>query len=581
LLSWEQTAARLLGLLRLDEIKKKILAFALLATLIPSLSLGLLSYVQNTKVMTEKIGKELQNATAHAVRELDLWTNQHLFDLRVFTGSYEVSENLVNKTDASNGGVAVQRLKSYLLSVSEKFSDYDELMVIDPQGHVVATSADTANAVDLPANWLSLARGGDPILGSANWDELTGKASVTIAVSIKDADGKLLGALAAKLNFQTIESFMTRLAPGETGQMYLVDLNGNIIASSDGALAALTKTGLPATVIQGMFEKRTQPLEYVNVNRSKVLGNITPSTQWEWGVLAEIGKSEAYSRTNRIRNLTLLITLGALFVVGLSAYFLGVTIVRPLNRLTSGASQVANGDLSVEIPVVSGGEIGYLTQIFNYMVGKLREDQDELADINNALMLTNKELKELSITDGLTGLNNRRYMMDTLANEVARAQRQQHHFSVLMIDIDHFKKYNDKYGHMAGDDLLVKVATVFKDSLRSMDFAARYGGEEFLIMLPEHGADKAMEVAERIRKNVAAATAADKSGKKAVTVSIGIAAFPENGATPAALIASADAALYQGKERGRNTVVLSGVTAIKGATNQDKKSASARKQRRA
>ena len=91
LLSWERSLARLLSVLQLDEIKKRILAFALLATLIPSLSLGWLSYVQNSKVMTEKVSEELQNATSHAARELDLWINQRLYELRVFTGSYEVS----------------------------------------------------------------------------------------------------------------------------------------------------------------------------------------------------------------------------------------------------------------------------------------------------------------------------------------------------------------------------------------------------------------------------------------------------------------------------------------------------------
>jgi diguanylate cyclase (GGDEF)-like protein len=581
LLSWEQTSARFLGFLRLDKIKKKILAFALLATLIPSLSLGWLSYVQNSKVMTEKIGEELQNATSHATREFDLWVNQRLYELRVFTGSYEVSENLEKSVGGGAGTIALQRLRAYLILVRKKFADYEELMVINPNGQVVTTSAAKASPANLPANWLSLARGGDPVLGNAYWDDLTGKAVVTVAVPIKDVKGVLLGALAAKLNFHTIESVMKRLAPGQTGQMYLIDSKGRLITSSNGSLASLMDTRLPDPVTQGMFEQRTLPLEYLSVSKKKVLGSVAPSSQWQWGVLAETGKAEAYARTNRIRNLTMLIALGALFVVGLSAYFLGVTIVRPLGRLTTGANQVANGDLSVEIPVVSGGEIGYLTEIFNDMVGKLREDQDELADKNNALMMTNKELEELSSTDGLTGLNNRRYMMDTLNNEVARAERLQHHFSVLMIDIDYFKKYNDSYGHMAGDDLLVKVASVFKESIRSMDFAARYGGEEFLIMLPEHGADKAMEVAERIRTNIASATAGDKDGKDPVTVSIGIAAFPENGATPAALIASADAALYQGKEGGRNTVVLSSVTTIEQTAKRSKRSTPARKRRRA
>ena len=577
MLSWERSLAHLLNFLRLDEIKRRILAFALLATLIPSLSLGWLSYVQNSKVMTEKVSEELQNATSQAARELDLWVNQRLYELRVFTGSYEVSENLQKSADGSTGGIALPRLKAYLILVRKKFSDYEELMVIDPKGSVVTTTASVVSPVKLPANWLGLARGGDPIVGSPYWDDLLNKAAVTIAVPIKDTDDELLGVLAAKLNFHTIESVMKDLAPGTAGEMYLVDLEGKLITSSNGSVAALMDARLPDSVTQGMFEQRTLPVEYLSVSEKKVLGSIAFSSQWQWGVLAETGKAEAYARTNRIRNLTMLITLGALLVVGLTAYFLGVTIVRPLNRLTNGANQVANGDLSVEIPVVSGGEIGYLTQIFNYMVGKLREDQDELADINNALMMTNKELEELSSTDGLTGLNNRRHMMETLTNEVARAQRLEHHFSVMMIDID----YNDAYGHMAGDDLLVKVASVFKESLRSMDFAARYGGEEFLIMLPEHGADKAMEVAERIRANIASATSGDKDGRVSVTVSIGIAAFPENGATPAALIASADAALYQGKERGRNTVVLSTVKTIKQSVRGGKRAARVLKQGRA
>ena len=560
MLSWEQAIARLFHFFRLDEIKRKILVFALLATLIPSLTMGWLSYVQNTRVMTEKVTEGLQNATSHTARELDLWIKQRLYEVRVFSSSYEVSENVEKSARGRPRGKALQRLKAYLKSVREKFTDYEELMVINPKGRVVTTSAAKAGPVNLPPNWLKQARAGDAIIGNAYWDDLHNKPAIKIAVPINAADGRLLGVLAAKLNFHTIETVMKRLAPGETGQMYLIDSEGRLITSSKKSSAALMDTRLPEPVTQAMFDQRTLPLEYVSLEEERVLGSIALSSQWEWGVLAEIGKTEAYAETTRIRNLTLLITLGVLLVIGLSAYLLGVTIVRPLDRLAKGADQVANGNLSVEVPVVGRGEVGYLTQVFNYMVGKLRQGQEELAAINNTLMMTNRELQELSITDGLTGLYNRRYMMDTLTNEVARAQRQNHHFSVLMIDIDYFKKYNDTYGHLAGDDLLMKVGSVFRESIRSMDFAARYGGEEFLVMLPEHGADGAMEVAERIRTKVASATTGDKNRKDPVTVSIGVAAFPENGATPAALIASADAALYQGKELGRNRVILANVT---------------------
>ncbi len=562
MLRWEQALARFLHRLRLDEIKWKILVFALIATLIPSLTMGWLSYVQNSRVMTEKVSEELRVASSQASRELDIWIKQRLYELRVFSSSYEVSENLQKSRGGRVNPDALQRLNAYLKSVSEKFSDYEELLVINPEGHIVASSAAGAEAINLPANWMLLARAGDAIVGNAYWDDASGQAFVRIAVPIKSADDQLLGLLATTLNFAAVEEIMRKLTPRETLKMYLVDTDGRVITTSQGAMPALKQARLPDTVTRQLIgesqaEATPAVIEYRNLSRQEVLGSIAPSFQKEWGILTEIREADAYEQIIRIRNLTLLITVAVALVIGVSAYLLSFTIVRPLHRLTRGASEVANGNLGVEVPLVGGGEIGYLTEVFNYMVGKLREDQEELAAVNDALTKSNRELQEISITDSLTGLYNRRYMMEALTNEVSRASRMEHNFAVLMIDIDHFKRYNDTYGHLAGDDLLMKISALFRESIRDMDLAARYGGEEFLIILPEHGAEAAMKVAERIRQHVATATSQPDVSKEPVTVSIGVAAFPDNGATPVALIESADAALYRGKEGGRDRVVLS------------------------
>ena len=562
MLRWEQALARLLHLLRLDEIKRKILVFALTATLIPSLTMGWLSYGQNSRVTSEKVSEELRVASSQASRELDIWIKQRIYELRVFSGSYEVSENLQKSRGGRVNPDAMRRLNTYLKSVSEKFRDYEELLVINPDGQVVSSSGGHASAINLPGNWLLLARAGDAIVGSAYWDETSAQTVVRIAVPIKSADDQLLGLLATTLNFVAVEEIMGKLTPRETVQMYLIDIDGRVITSSNGALPDQKQARLPETVIQRLVgESTAEPalsaIEYTNLAQQEVLGNIALSSQQEWAILAEITEADAYEQIIRIRNLTLLITVAVLLVIGTSAYLLGVTIVRPLHRLTRGASEVANGNLGVEVPLIGGGEIGYLTEVFNYMVGKLRDDQQELAAVNDTLTKTNRELQEISITDGLTGLYNRRYMVETLSNEVSRASRLKHNFAVLMIDIDHFKRYNDTYGHLAGDDLLVKIASLFRQSIRDMDLAARYGGEEFLIILPEHGAEAAMGVAERIRTGVGTATSDLNNSQEAVSVSIGVATFPENGTTPVTLIESADAALYQGKESGRNRVVLS------------------------
>ena len=317
---------------------------------------------------------------------------------------------------------------------------------------------------------------------------------------------------------------------------------------------------MPPTTFHAMSELEEIPFEYVNELGTEVLGTLKRAPQHGWSVVSEISRAEAFADASRMSIVIGLIVVALLLIIGMIAYLMGLTIVRPLNRLASGADQVAVGNLEVDLPLTSRGEVGHLTELFNYMVKSLRQGRAELASINDTLKIKNKELQELSITDGLTGLYNRKHLMETLTSEVARAQRQRHPFSVMMIDIDHFKMYNDTFGHLAGDELLRNIAAIFRESIRTVDYAARYGGEEFMIMLPEHGSDAAMEVAERIVAKVASQISGSETDLGPVTLSIGLAVFPENGDTPEALVTRADAALYQAKRRGRNRVVLAGVT---------------------
>ena len=158
------------------------------------------------------------------------------------------------------------------------------------------------------------------------------------------------------------------------------------------------------------------------------------------------------------------------------------------------------------------------------------------------------------MTDALTGLYNRRYLMGTLATEAQRSRRLRRPFSVLLADADHFKQYNDTQGHPAGDAALVKIADILRKQTRAVDCVARYGGEEFLVVLLETTVATAVLVAERIRARVAAE--AFEGGR--MTMSIGVAECPAHGDTPESLIASADAALYKAKDGGRDRVVAAG-----------------------
>jgi diguanylate cyclase (GGDEF)-like protein/PAS domain S-box-containing protein len=179
-------------------------------------------------------------------------------------------------------------------------------------------------------------------------------------------------------------------------------------------------------------------------------------------------------------------------------------------------------------------------------------------DINELTRL-NKECRMLSMTDELTKLPNRRWLFKHFLVEMARAERSHKPISLLILDIDDFKKYNDTYGHLAGDKILKQVGASLKKVSRLGDLPVRYGGEEFIILLPETKAAEAKIYAERVRTRIASDTQTVHPGQQSVTVSIGVSSWNGRGLVPdiQPLISSADTALYRAKRHGKNQVSLS------------------------
>ncbi len=174
-----------------------------------------------------------------------------------------------------------------------------------------------------------------------------------------------------------------------------------------------------------------------------------------------------------------------------------------------------------------------------------------------AVTIENNKLYELSITDGMTRLFVHRYFQARLSEEMLRARRYGLTLSLIMFDIDNFKKFNDSYGHQTGDQVLQKVATTIKETIRTgIDIPCRYGGEEMSVILPETRAEEAFQTAERIREKIAAITINHTSGILRVTTSIGIATYPSDGHDKESIIKAADRALYLSKARGKNCSTL-------------------------
>jgi len=229
-------------------------------------------------------------------------------------------------------------------------------------------------------------------------------------------------------------------------------------------------------------------------------------------------------------------------MAGLAVKIAYQRVVRPMEQLSEAAVKIGGGRTDVDFPV--NGDY-------------------EVAKLAGALRVMADELKNSARIDDLTSLPNFRAFREHIEEEIQRSIRFEYEVGILVLDLDRFKQYNDRFGHLAGNDALQRVAQVIRETVRRVDFPARYGGEEFAVVAPRIDVSTLEVVAERIRANVEALPAPE--GGAQVTISIGAAIYPADGASADALFHVADERLYRAKREGRNRVVVSSPRVAKSA----------------
>ena len=528
----------------LFSIRSRVGAFSLLATLLPSITLGWLSYDRNATVLREKAGHEIVAASAFAAQDIDAWLKDWIQNLRVVGSSHLITENLERQAGAARG-TSNRAMQDYLRSVGSRFTGLSSLQVAAVDGQMI--TGDVRSKV--PEEWLLQLNRNQVVIGDPRWNDSAQSVTVPMAIPIRSGRGQALGSIVAELDASPIDKVIER-KPLDAGAMYVVNAKGVRIHGKPGETDAAP---IPAFDLLAVDPEKAR--EYRNAQGEAVVGALRRMPDAQWGVVAERKRDVVLGKVYELRNLTVALVLGLLAAVGVGAYWIGLTLVHPLDRLVGAADKVASGDLGVSLPIVRRDELGQLTDSFNKMTSQLLRNREALAAANEELLRKNIELQAISITDGLTGLFNRRYLMDVLDRVFSQHARNGRTFTLLMIDLDHFKKINDTRGHPAGDAVLVTAGKIFREEIRSGDYAARFGGEEFTLLLMDTGVEGASQIAERIRARFEK-SAVEFGGKPiSATVSIGVAQVADNPQdTVAALIARADVALYAAKHGGRNSV---------------------------
>lgn len=267
------------------------------------------------------------------------------------------------------------------------------------------------------------------------------------------------------------------------------------------------------------------------------------------GLITITSDRQLYNQTKRLVWFGTALTATAVILVGtFKLWFIHVLILRRMETALRAFDKITRThDLSIRIPIQENDELGRMGRVVNNMLDELESSRAKL----ERLMV---DAQFDASHDALTGLKNRRAVLNALEVELSRTERQRQRVAVMLADIDHFKHINDRYGHSAGDAVLVEVAKALGSELRPYDVAGRYGGEEFLIIIPTMNNVRAVEVAERIRLKVSETVRANGSPQP-VTISVGVTVTA--GDEPLeTVIDAADAAMYAAKQGGRNRVQL-------------------------
>jgi diguanylate cyclase (GGDEF)-like protein len=356
---------------------------------------------------------------------------------------------------------------------------------------------------------------------------------------------------------RTMQEVAARIPLSPNGRLTILNRNGLILATQP----AITKMpGLKETnaaVIEALQAATTEPFVANDADGTRRLYAVgatkrNADADAQLYVLTSVPARGVFSEANS----ALLHTFLGVFIAALALLYgawkgVELAMLRRLRTLLAVTNHIRAGDLTARTRFPPGEE--ELCQLGHALDDMAQALQKRDADLKQAL----RELGEQVITDPLTRLNNRRYLWDFLGRDLIRARRAVLPVAAILFDIDHFKRFNDTWGHEAGDLVLKSVADVIRQNVRGSDIACRYGGEEFIIVLPEATRTVAVQRSETIRRDIERMEVS--LGEKPldrVTASFGVALYPTHADNAEALVRAADDALYQAKENGRNRVCV-------------------------
>jgi len=539
----------------------KIIMLVASSVILTSFVVGLTTTRSTGKFLTDRMKDRFPSTLTTTTTRLRLWSDREHNDAVEISKFSRLRLTLSHMAAASTTAEKARLLDDLarqLHSTLTIYPEFEDIMLFDASGTLLASARGKFSEGAEDA-WMELGEMGFDAGASAPVPDPHGFHQWFFAPA-QDAsrDGSQHAWLAARINLTLLDGVLGEVKLGPGGDVFLLDGQGRFVTQprlSNDRLVGSVAMQVPTRQEGPVTVERRPSYRARSVFQSKVhldeLG--------VWLVYEEdyqLAMAPVLEAQRRIWVSVLIV--GAIFI--LLTLRIAQSILRPIKGLALGATRINEGLVGVKIPRGSGDEIGLLIETFNEMAMKITLSQAELQYKNKMLNSQNdelqnkkEELEKLSVTDGLTGLFNHRHFWNLMNTEMTRVGLSNGNLALVLVDLDDFKRVNDKFGHSVGDVLLRTIAHVLSDTVRDTDIVARYGGEEFAIMLPDTDESGVQNVAEKLRAAVETIrfNVPDTDIVLKVTVSIGVSVFRGNRRE---FFNAADRALYQSKAAGKNCV---------------------------
>ena len=521
----------------LNSLATRIISVVFLATFLTALVVSWISVHSTYDFLRRQVDRSYPALLGAASQRAVTWLGDGLEVLRAVEGTEAVRRVATEGPPMPSG----ERLEGAL----QTGDFFEALLVTDAAGAVQVLGGRPPEALPVALD------PGTEGLSALALDD--GAVLPLASVPLHTPDGRRIGTLHGVFRADVLRQEILDPGLGPNVQIYAVDETGR-------SRWARIPGGPPTRVRELAAEGSTSI--YRTTSGEFVVGATQPLGSCGYRLVLEQPFQEAFEPVFSVVTRVFVIDLCIILLFSFLAYQITAAVVRPIEALSEGARRISQGRLGIEIPEPPGNdEVGLLTRTFNDMTRKLMRNQTEihaasakLKAQNDELQRANEVLEQLSITDGLTKLHNHRFFQDYLTREIKRVSRTQDALAMLLIDIDDFKRLNDRLGHAAGDELLVGIARILNDSIRESDLVARYGGEEFVVLAPDTELLGAVNLGEKIRTSIAESSFILDDSKQLtkMTVSIGVARYQGNRKS---FFQAADQALYRAKAAGKNCVM--------------------------